>query len=106
MAIMPSGRAWDVVVCPQRIIALFPELKLSQMKHTVAHQNDLGQVPHCFPGNLDHVDNGFRRVDMNPQFVMMVCRDYLWTGDQEYLAFMWPHVVRAMAFTESLDTNA
>jgi uncharacterized protein (DUF608 family) len=88
------------------IIALFPELKLSQMKHTVAHQNDLGQVPHCFPGNLDHVDNGFRRVDMNPQFVMMVCRDYLWTGDQEYLASMWPHVVRAMAFTESLDTNA
>jgi uncharacterized protein (DUF608 family) len=88
------------------IIALFPELKLSQMKHTVAHQNALGQVPHCFPGNLDHVDNGFKRVDMNPQFVMMVCRDYLWTGDQEYLAFMWPHVVRAMAFTESLDTNA
>jgi len=43
---------------------------------------------------------------MNPQFVMMVCRDYLWTGDKEYLKAMWPHVIKAMAFTESLDTNA
>ena len=42
---------------------------------------------------------------MNPQFVMMVYRDYLWTGDKEYLRGMWPHVVKAMAFTESLDTN-
>ncbi len=36
---------------------------------------------------------------------MMVCRDYLWTGDKGYLESMWPHVVRAMAFTESLDRN-
>jgi uncharacterized protein (DUF608 family) len=42
---------------------------------------------------------------MNSQFVMMVLRDYLWTGDQEYLTFMWPHLLRAMAYTESLDTN-
>lgn len=87
------------------IVALFPELKLSQMKRIIAHQNDLGQVPHNFNHNLDQVDNGFKRVDMNPQFVMMVCRDYLWTGDRDYLAALWPHVVRAMAFTESLDTN-
>lgn len=87
------------------ILALFPELKLSQMRRIAVYQNDLGQVPHNFAGNLKQVDNGFARVDMNPQFVMMVCRDYLWTGDREYLAAMWPHVVRAMAFTESLDTN-
>lgn len=87
------------------IIALFPELKLSQMKRIIAHQNDLGQVPHNYPGDVNRVDAGFARVDMNPQFVMMICRDYLWTGDREYLTFMWPHVVRAMAFTESLDAN-
>jgi uncharacterized protein (DUF608 family) len=91
------------------IVALFPELKLSQMVRTVGFQNDLGQVPHNFAGDLHRVDNrvdkGFMRVDMNPQFVMMVCRDYLWTGDRDYLMMMWPHVVRAMAFTESLDTN-
>lgn len=87
------------------ITALFPELKLSQMKQTIAHQNSLGQVPHNFAGDLDQVDNGFARVDMNPQFVMMVYRDYLWTGDRGYLTSMWPHVVRAMAYTASLDTN-
>ncbi len=87
------------------VVALFPELKLSQMKRIIAHQNALGQVPHNFAGDVGQVDAGFLRVDMNPQFVMMVCRDYLWTGDTEYLAFMWPHVVKAMAFTQSLDTN-
>lgn len=88
------------------IVALFPELKLAQMKRIIVYQNELGQVPHNFTGNLNSVDKGFTRVDMNPQFVMMVNRDYLWTGDREYLASMWPHVVRAMAFTESLDTNS
>ena len=87
------------------VVALFPELKLSQMKQAIAFQNDVGQVPHNFSGDTHRVDKGFMRVDMNPQFVMMVCRDYLWTGDRDYLMTMWPHVVRAMAFTESLDTN-
>jgi uncharacterized protein (DUF608 family) len=88
------------------IVALFPELKLSQMKRLMAQQNALGQVPHNYAGSFDQVDvPGYARVDMNPQFVMMVCRDYLWTADKQYLASMWPHVVRAMAFTESLDTN-
>jgi uncharacterized protein (DUF608 family) len=88
------------------VVALFPELKLSQMKRVIALQNALGQVPHNYAGSFDRVDDsGFARVDMNPQFVMMVYRDYLWTGDKEYLASMWPHVARAMAFTESLDTN-
>jgi len=87
------------------IVALFPELKLSQMKQIIAFQNDLGQVPHNYASDLHRVDHGFMRVDMNPQFVMMVCRDYLWTGDRDYLTSMWPHIVRAMAFTDSLDTN-
>jgi uncharacterized protein (DUF608 family) len=87
------------------VIALFPELKLAQMKQIMRHQNSLGQVPHTYAGDVEKVDDGFARVDMNPQFVMMVCRDYLWTGDKEYLASMWPHVVKAMEFTQSLDTN-
>ncbi len=87
------------------VIALFPELKLSQMKQIIAFQNDLGQVPHNYNGDVHRVDDGFMRVDMNPQFVMMIYRDYLWTGERDYLLSMWPHVVRAMSFTESLDAN-
>lgn len=88
------------------IVALFPELKLSQMKRLMTFQNQLGQVPHNYASSFDKVDErGFARVDMNPQFVMMVYRDYLWTGDRDYVASMWPHVLRAMAFTQSLDSN-
>ena len=87
------------------IVALFPELKLEQMRRTASYQNDKGQIPHNFPAEMDRVDDGFERVDMNSQFVMMVCRDYLWTGDRDYLQHMWPHVLKAMAFTETLDTN-
>jgi uncharacterized protein (DUF608 family) len=88
------------------VVALFPELKLGQMKHIGAFQNALGQVPHNYSNNFNRVDGGgFGRVDMNPQWVMMVCRDYLWTGDMAYANAMWPGVVKAMDYTGSLDTN-
>jgi len=49
------------------------------------------------------VDQGFDRVDMNQQYVLLVARDYLWTGDKAYLKRMWPHIVRAMDNTAELD---
>lgn len=88
------------------IIALFPELKLGQMRDIIRFQNELGQVPHNYSDGFDRIDRGgYGRVDMNPQFVMMVCRDYLWTGDKDYLNDLWPAVVKAMDYTGSLDTN-
>jgi uncharacterized protein (DUF608 family) len=88
------------------IVALFPELKLSQMRNMLKYQNDQGQVPHTYDGDFTHIDQGgWGRVDMNPQYVMMVYRDYLWTADKAYLTYMWPHVVKAMHYTGSLDTN-
>ncbi|HVH85083.1 MAG TPA: GH116 family glycosyl hydrolase, partial [Terriglobales bacterium] len=87
------------------VAALFPELKLSQSRRIIRFQNEKGQVPHNFDGDFDHVDDGFNRVDMNPQYVMMACRDYLWTGDKDYLEELWPYLVKAMDYTASLDTN-
>lgn len=87
------------------VAALFPELKLEQSRRIIKFQNEKGQVPHNFAGDFDHVDNGFNRVDMNPQYVMMACRDYLWTGDRTYLEEIWPHIVQAMDYTASLDSN-
>ena len=88
------------------IVALFPELKLSQMRWMLKYQRPNGQVPHTYDGDFTHIDqSGWGRVDMNPQYVMMVYRDYLWTGDKAYLTNMWPHVVKAMHYTGSLDTN-
>jgi len=87
------------------IIALFPDLQLSQMEMGVAFQKEDGRVHHMFIQDLSHVDNGFDRVDMNQQFVQMVYRDFLWTGDKAYLNRMWPAVVKAMNFINSLDSN-
>ena len=87
------------------LLALFPALQLRQMEMGAAFQREDGRVHHFFTPDFCAVDDGFDRVDMNPQFVLMVCRDYLWTGNQDYLAHMWPHVIKAMDNTALLDQD-
>ena len=85
------------------ILALFPNLQKKQMEMGAKFQRGDGRVHHFFTPDLSGVDDGYDRVDMNPQFVLLVCRDYLWTGDREYLARMWPHIEKAMDNTQLLD---
>ena len=87
------------------LLALFPELQLGQMRMGAAFQREDGRVHHFFTPDLEHVDNGFDRVDMNNQFVLMVLRDYLYTGDTDYLNDMMPHVIRAMDSIGALDSD-
>ncbi|MCL6475153.1 MAG: hypothetical protein K6U75_08895 [Firmicutes bacterium] len=87
------------------IIALFPDLQKMQMEHGAKFQREDGRVHHFFTPDFSAVDNGFDRVDMNPQFVMLAARDYLWTGDGGYLERLYPHIVRAMDNTLLLDTD-
>lgn len=87
------------------LLALFPRLQLGQMKMGLKFQREDGRVHHFFTPDFSHVDGGYGRVDMNPQFVLMVCRDYLWTGDRTYLEEMWQPVVRAMDSIERLDQD-
>ncbi|MBQ7365547.1 MAG: hypothetical protein IJW46_08115 [Clostridia bacterium] len=87
------------------LAVLFPDLEKRVMAHTAAFQREDGRMPHFFTPDLDSVDNGFHRVDMNPQYVLMVGRDYLASGDREALASLWQTVVRALASTEALDHN-
>ncbi|MBQ6266705.1 MAG: hypothetical protein IJK64_02915 [Clostridia bacterium] len=87
------------------LLALFPDLQLGQMRMGAAFQREDGRVHHFFTPDLEHVDNGFDRVDMNNQFVLMVLRDYLFTGDRAYLNEMWPHVIRAMDSIGALDSD-
>ena len=87
------------------LLALFPELQLGQMRMGAAFQREDGRVHHCFSPDLDHVNSGFDRVDMNNQFVLMVLRDYLYTGDADYLKAMWPHVIRATDSIGELDSD-
>ena len=87
------------------LLALFPTLQLGQMRMGAAFQREDGRVHHCFSPDLDHVNGGFDRVDMNNQFVLMVLRDYLFTGDAVYLKEMWPHVIRAIESIGELDSD-
>ncbi len=87
------------------LLALFPELQLGQMRMGAAFQREDGRVHHFFTPDLDHVGDGYERVDMNNQFVLMVLRDYLYTGDTDYLKDMWPHVISAVNSIGELDTD-
>ena len=87
------------------IIALFPELQMQQVKMGANYQRADGRIPHFFSPDLLHVDDGFDRVDMNPQYVMMVCRDYLWTGNRQFAKDNWPKVLKAMQSTQRLDSE-
>ncbi len=87
------------------LLALFPDLQLRQMRMGAAFQREDGRVHHFFTPDLDHIGNGFERVDMNNQFVLMVLRDYLYTGDRQYLKEMWPHVILAVDSIGRLDTD-
>ena len=87
------------------LLALFPALQLGQMRMGAAFQREDGRVHHFFTPDLSHVGNGYERVDMNNQFVLMVLRDYLYTGDAEYLKDMWPHVILAMDSIGALDAD-
>ncbi len=88
------------------LISLFPDLQKRQMLMGAKHQREDGRVHHCFRPDMKSVGNGFDRVDINMQFVLMVLRDYLFTGDKTYLDKMWEHVKRAMDSTQTLDTDA
>lgn len=87
------------------LLALFPDLQKKQMKMGAEFQREDGRVHHFFTPDLEHVDDGFDRVDMNMQFVLMVLRDYLYTGDREYLESLWKNVYRAMDSIEALDKD-
>lgn len=87
------------------LLALFPDLQKKQMKMGAAFQRKDGRVHHFFTPDLEHVDDGFDRVDMNMQFVLMVLRDYLYTGDREYLDSLYENVWRAMDSIEELDKD-
>ena len=87
------------------LISLFPDLQKKQMKMGAQFQRKDGRVHHLFRPDMKTTDKGFDRVDMNMQFVLMVLRDYLFTGDREYLTSLWDNVKRAMESMEKLDTD-
>ena len=78
------------------IIALFPELQKSMMRLHKNLQTPEGEINHGLGFDPDFNQNGtwgvYERVDLVPNYIQMVLRDYLWTNDKTYLTEMWPSV--------------
>jgi uncharacterized protein (DUF608 family) len=86
------------------VLLFFPELEKVEIGLTARAQSPKGEIPHFFPARFD-VPDGYWRIDMEPQFILMVYRDYLWTGDKAFLVKMWPHIKRAIDYELSIDSD-
>lgn len=84
------------------IIALFPELQKSMMRAHKRIQSDNGEIHHGLQADVDLEHNGtfgvFHRIDLVPNYIQLVLRDFFWTGDREYLEEMWPSVVKGIDY--------
>ena len=85
------------------LVSLFPDLQKKQIKMGAEFQRKDGRVHHLFRPDMKSTDKSFERVDMNLQFVLMVLRDYLFTGDREYLLSLWDNVKLALNSSAELD---
>ncbi len=85
----------------------FPELEAALITQFAKAQRKNGYIPHDLGKNrLDSPSNGttyYLWKDLNPKFILMVYRDYLWSGNKHFLKALYPHVKRALQWTISID---
>ncbi|MEH0152607.1 GH116 family glycosyl hydrolase [Limibacter armeniacum] len=84
------------------IIQLFPDLHKASMKAHRALQSAHGEINHGIGYDLGKTQNGtfgvYERVDLAPNYIQLVLRDYLFTNDTAYLKEMWPSVQLAIDY--------
>ena len=84
------------------LISLFPTLQQAMMKAHARLQTKDGEVNHGLGYDLDYNQNGtwgvYDRIDLVPNYIQMVLRDYFWTNDKEYLKEMWPGIKRGIEY--------
>jgi uncharacterized protein (DUF608 family) len=85
----------------------FPELEKSLILQFAAAQRPDGYVPHDLGKNrLDLPSDGttfHRWKDLNPKFILMAYRDWLWSGDAAFFERLYPHVKKALAWSVGTD---
>jgi uncharacterized protein (DUF608 family) len=84
------------------IIALFPELQKNMMRAHLRIQSEKGEIHHGLHSDIEIEYDGtwgvFHRVDLVPNYVQLVLRDFLWTGDEAYLQEIWPSVKKGIQY--------
>jgi uncharacterized protein (DUF608 family) len=89
------------------LLLLFPEQEKQTMRSFAKMQAESGQVAFGFgsPCGLASPMLGLQKPIVSSEFVLMCWRDYLWTGDREFLRAIYPAAKRAMQFAMTLDTD-
>ena len=84
------------------IIALFPELQKSMMRAHQRIQSEKGEIHHGLRSDIEIEHNGtwgvFHRIDLVPNYIQIVLRDYFWTGDDDYLQEIWPSIKKGIQY--------
>jgi uncharacterized protein (DUF608 family) len=87
----------------------FPELEISQISQFAKAQRADGYIPHDLGRNrLDLPSDGttfYAWKDLNPKFVLVVYRDYLWSGDKQFLKRLYPKVKKALLWSLQADRD-
>ena len=83
-------------------IALFPELQKNMMRAHRRLQTGEGEIHHGLQPDVELEHDGtwgvFHRVDLVPNYIQIVLRDYFWTGDRDYLEEMWPSIRKGIHY--------
>jgi len=98
----PNGTIDVTLYGSASTIALFPELQKNLMRIHKCLQSPKGEINHGLSSDLEQTLNGtagvYHRVDLVPNYIQLVLRDFFWTGDQNYLREMWPSVVKGIDY--------
>lgn len=89
----------------------FPELERTELSlfAITQHPEDRGRVYHDL-GNLRFDDpktgtTAKKWTDLNPKFILMACRNFLWSNDRAEIERLWPYMKEMMAYTLTQDTD-
>ncbi len=93
MAFKENEKLFKQAIKEDEAVLKEPEKRLTVMKKIMLQtgKDPMGRIPHFFPGNFEEVDQ-YHMIELNPNFTLLVYRDYLYLGDKSFLAKFWPHV--------------
>lgn len=101
------GEAW--FVSPDACWAAFALLGIGEfslarqvIRFLGDRQDVTGQVLHLATTSGQFL---FDAADATPLYLLLVARYLAWSGDRDFVASVWPHVERALAFCLSLDSD-
>jgi uncharacterized protein (DUF608 family) len=90
-------------------LILFPRLEIKELRQFAQAQREDGYIPHDLGRyRFDMSSNGTTNLswkDLNPKFILMVYRDYLWIDNRDFLESMYPICRKALDWIIATDKN-